>query len=145
MFDADLLICLDWGDPQLGAASFLAEELPFLDWGKVYFNPSVSFDNSRGREMDDGFLQGADRIPRLASEVDPVTGLPRPDERGRIWMKKTMRWRGELMIIGASLRSFPFDVHLLPFVLKAHHCRLAPDSHVTLVDPARRLSDPQYR
>eukprot|EP00928_Gymnodinium_smaydae_P048912 TRINITY_DN32772_c0_g1_i2.p1 TRINITY_DN32772_c0_g1~~TRINITY_DN32772_c0_g1_i2.p1 ORF type:complete len:349 (-),score=24.16 TRINITY_DN32772_c0_g1_i2:261-1307(-) len=97
-------------------------------------------ENASG-DADAGWLPGADLHPRPAMHADRTTGLPTADENGCVWLKKTMRWRGDFSILRASLQSFPFDVQIVPLSVKSVPFK---GHRVRLVDPVQRLTSSDY-
>mmetsp|Transcript_93703 Transcript_93703/g.260865 ORF Transcript_93703/g.260865 Transcript_93703/m.260865 type:complete len:830 (-) Transcript_93703:298-2787(-) len=172
-FEADFVCQLDWQDPNVEGIP--SEDLKLLDWRK-YFNPHLEIDNAKD---EGGWLDGVDQIPRrhtpwrrscssLPHEKTPAAGgraASRPADEERLasgsgtgpWLRKTMRFRGTLVISDVDLRCFPFDVQALPVRLKAACSRSlalgTPASEaasqelgrVHLVQSRKALLDESYR
>lgn len=141
-FEIDLLLMIDWVDENF--RDMKEKELHYLDWEETYFNPCVILENSVA--ADDSFGEGRDDIPRF-DKVDHATGRPVPDEKDRIWLKKTQRWRGYMAMEDVDLSCFPFDMQVLPIVIKALPLRLnaGRSRQPRLTHPTKRLFDGEYR
>eukprot|EP00427_Karlodinium_veneficum_P052060 CAMPEP_0169367388 /NCGR_PEP_ID=MMETSP1017-20121227/33636_1 /TAXON_ID=342587 /ORGANISM="Karlodinium micrum, Strain CCMP2283" /LENGTH=519 /DNA_ID=CAMNT_0009465413 /DNA_START=18 /DNA_END=1574 /DNA_ORIENTATION=+ len=110
-FQADFVIHLDWEDVNL---KDFQGDLRLLDWDKKFFNPKVSIYNAK--DVNEGWLDGADTIPRWYPSRKPPPGVERH-------LRKTMRFRGLLYMSRADMRCFPFDIQFLPIHIKAAPCR----------------------
>lgn len=113
-YEADFIVEIDWIDEQL--ANINPKQLKTLDWKNTYFNPCVIIENARDN-TGDSFLPGASEYPRFWD-------LDKSGEFKETWLKKTQRFRGKLMCplqsdsYDSFLTRFPFDVHMLPIVVK---------------------------
>jgi len=102
-FDVDFILMMDWFDPLILKVPpnglVLDDE---ANREKGYFCPKIKFENS-----DDLSEAGdeADSVPRVH---DSLTGLA----------KRTVRYKGRMNAM-FRVASFPFDVHLLPIVVKS--------------------------
>ena len=110
----DCLICLDWpvkNKPGVNFPDKPEEDWTEEDWdtdkNQGFYNPSVTIENF----VHDGIASdkdiGVDQVPRFDSAVD--------DNGEIVWMKKTMRFSGNVSVPSttANASKFPFDIHTL--------------------------------
>lgn len=141
-FEIDMLLMIDWVDENFRDIS--DHELPHLDWSETYFNPCVVLENAVSGDQE--YAEGRDEHPRLDKVDNKNNGKPKPDEKDRIWLKKTQRWRGYMAMEDVDLSCFPFDMQVLPIVIRTSPLRLTAGRvrFPRLVHPTKRLSDEQY-
>eukprot|EP00746_Dinoflagellata_sp_MGD_P123786 gnl/MRDRNA2_/MRDRNA2_58399_c0_seq1.p1 gnl/MRDRNA2_/MRDRNA2_58399_c0~~gnl/MRDRNA2_/MRDRNA2_58399_c0_seq1.p1 ORF type:complete len:710 (+),score=97.13 gnl/MRDRNA2_/MRDRNA2_58399_c0_seq1:68-2131(+) len=113
----DVVICIDWSVDYKPGDTF--PEGPQQDWSEDawarFFNPSIKITNSTPEvEVD----IGCEQLPR-SDKVDDA-GYPMEWDDGKAWMKKTMRYCGQLALPSNSgdLTKFPFDIHVLSIRLQ---------------------------
>merc|ERR1719310_1268896 len=117
-YEVDMTVMLDWEDENMKSVKHLsADELTDLNYADEFFNPCVIVENAKAGY---DWLPGRDEVPRFNRVKN---------DDGKVWMKKTQRFRGELTIQEIKLETFPFDVQELPIVIKSKKCyiKLAED------------------
>lgn len=141
-FEIDFVMMIDWVDEHL--RDIAAKELRHLDWHETYFNPCVFLENAVNGVQ--GFADGRyDHEHPRYNELLP-SGKPKPDDKDRIWLKKTQRFRSIMAMEDVDLSCFPYDMQVLPIVIKTLPLRLSAGRlrMPRLVHPTKRLEDTAY-